>query len=269
MNSLIVSENTSRSPTAVNEIRLDLAHPINFKNKDIALSHLTIYYSWQNVTTSQNNNSFSYIYNSTTYSVTMTDGFYTINDINNYLQLKMFENNHYVLDADGEPVYFMEIATNETYYRITVTANVISVPSGGSNPHSLVTGSTMQLVIPNTAFKTIIGFEAGTYPATPSASNYSVNGATIPIITNVSSILVACNVSNNDFNQYRDVIAVFTPDDVYGKLLRIAPSNFIWYSVFDGSYSNIRLSFYTQDYQPLQIIDKTSCTANLVFRNRE
>ncbi len=268
MNSLIVSETTSTSNTAINEIRLDLSRPINFQKKEVALSLLTLYYSWRNITTAYNNNSFSYIYNGTTYPVNMPDGFYLIEDINNYLQLTMDTNNHWVLDADGNRVYFLSIDTNETYYRIQVTASVITVPSGGSNPNTLVTGSTMQLVVPNTDFKTIIGFSNGTYPAAPSSTTYAVNGTNIPVISSVSSILVTCSVSNNDFNQYRDVVAVFSPNQTYGSLLRIEPQNMIWYPVFDGTYSSISIRFYDQSYNPLQIIDKTSCTANLVFKSR-
>jgi hypothetical protein len=198
----------------------------------------------------------------------MPDGFYLIEDINNFLQLTMDINNHWVLDADGNRVYFLSIETNETYYRIEMSADVITVPSGGTNPNGLVTGNTMQLVIPNTNFKKIIGFSNGTYPNVPSATIYSVNGSDIPVISSVSSILVTCSVSNNDFNQYRDVIAVFSPSQEYGSLLRVEPQNMIWYPVFDGSYSSISLRFYDQSYNALQIIDKTSCTANLVFKNR-
>jgi hypothetical protein len=269
MNSLIVSENTNKSATVTNEIRLDLATPITFKNQQVALSLLTIYYSWANITTALGNNTFSYIYNSTTYPIVIDDGFYTIDDLNNYLQLKMQQNGHFMLDSIGEPVYFLSIATNETYYRITLSADVIAVPSGGSNPNSLVTGSTMQLVIPNNAFKTLLGFTNGSYPASPSVTNYAVNGSAIPVITNVSSILVSCNVANNDFNQFKDVIAVFTANKPYGSLLPIEPHNLIWYPVFNGTYSNISLRFYDQNYNPLQIIDKTSCTANLIFKSME
>lgn len=269
MNSLIISDSTNKTVTATNEIRLDLASSINFKNKQVALSHLTIYYSWRNITNAYNNNSFSYIYNSITYPVNMPDGFYLISDINNFLELTQDLNNHYMLDVDGIRTYFLSIVANDSYYRTTIISNVVALPPGGSNPNSLVTGSTMQLVLPNTNFKTILGFNAGTYPPTSGSSSFAVNGPNIPVISSVSSVLVACNVSNNDFNQYRDVVAVFSPNATYGSLLRIEPTQFIWYPVFDGSYSNVSLQFYDQNYNPLQLIDKSSCTANLVFKNKE
>ena len=269
MKSLVVTENTNTSPIAINEIRRDLSQPIYFNDKEVALSLQTLYYSWRNITTAYNNNSFSYIYNGTTYPVNIPDGFYLINDINNYLEFTMNQNNHYVLDSDGNKVYFLSIESNETYYRVEVSCTKIAIPSGGTNPNALVLGSTMQIVIPSTGFKNILGFNAGTYPTTPSTSNYSAVGTNIPVISNVSSVIVTCNLVNNDFNKYRDIITVFSPNDTYGKLLRIEPQNLIWYSVFDGSYNSISIKFYDQDYNPLQLIDKTSCVCNLVFRNEK
>lgn len=269
MNSLIVTENTNTSATAVNEIRRDLSQPITLINKEVALSLQTIYYSWRNITSAYNNNSFSYIYNGTTYPVNIPDGFYLISDINNYLEFTMGQNNHYVLDADGNRIYFISIQTNETYYRVEISCDKIAVPSGGTNPNALVVGSTMQLVIPNTNFKKILGFTNATYPTTPSTSNYSVVGTTVPIISSVSSVIVTCNLANNEYNRYRDIISVFTPSDTYGKLLKEEPKNLIWYSVFDGSYNSVSIKFYDQDYNPLQLLDKSSCTCNLVFRRGE
>lgn len=269
--SLIVNEKTHRIGTSVaaNEIRLDLSIPYPFKNKEIALNHQTIYYSWFNITNAYNNTSFSYRYNGTTYPINMPEGFYLIGDINNYLELTMYTNNHYVLDSDANPVYFLKIVENPTYYRVTVVANVVSVPSGGTNPNTLVTGSTMQLVVPDTGFATVIGFSAGNYPTSPSVSNYSANGDKIPEISQVSSVLVGTNISNNDMNQYRDVISIFTPDNTFGSLLKVENRNLIWYPVFDSSYSSISVFFYDQDHRPLQLVDKSSCVANLIFRDRQ
>ncbi len=267
MNSLIVSNSTARSETAINEIRLDFTQaPLELKNTEVALGYLGLYYSWRNITTSFGNNGFSYVYNGTTFPVALPDGYYSIKDLNNFLELTMRLNNHYVLDADGEPIFFISFRVNETFYTVTFDLDVIEVPLGGSNPHLLVTGNTMQIVIPNTPFAEILGANPGTYPAAPATSKFSFDSQKIPNISPITSVIVSSNISSNQYNQFRDSIFTFAPTSQYASFLTFNPAYPVWGKVIDGTYDNISIRFYDQNYRPLALVDKFNITATLLFR---
>ena len=265
--SLIVSNTTSRSETDANEIRLDFSQaPLSLQNKEVSLAYLGLYYSWRNITAAFGNNTLSYIYNGVEQFITLPDGFYTVSDLNNYLQFVMDANNHYVLDVDGNRVYFIELAVNETYYAVTFILRKIEVPAGGTNPFGLITGSTMQLRFSNAEFAKVLGCNTGTYPPAPLTSTYSFNSPNIPQVSPVTTVLVTTNISRSQYNKYSDAIYTFAPTSPYASFLSIEPNKSIWYKVIDGSYDRISLRFYDQNYRPLQIVDKLNITASLIFR---
>ena len=68
----------------------------------ICLASLQIPYSWFNISVMNNNNSYSFSFNGTVYTVIMPDGFYTISDINEYLQFFSKTNNLYTLASNGD-----------------------------------------------------------------------------------------------------------------------------------------------------------------------
>ena len=104
-----------------NQLRMTFPFPFNSLGNEIGLSTLYIYYSWRNITSSYGNNTLSYIWNGTNFNITIPDGFYTISDISSYLQLQMFTNNHYTLDSNGNPYYYIELSSNTVYYAVTLT----------------------------------------------------------------------------------------------------------------------------------------------------
>lgn len=127
----------SVSTLILNSTNLDSGSPYNnvykyvfsngsatFRNAKISVNNIYLYYSWYSISASQRNNQFSYIWYSgsgptaTTVSITVPDGFYSISDLNSYLQSVMITNNHYLIDSTGNFVYFIEFEENSTYYSI-------------------------------------------------------------------------------------------------------------------------------------------------------
>jgi hypothetical protein len=180
----------------------------------------------------------------------------------------MNNNGHYMLNASGKPVYFIDFKINPALYCITFTLPVVEIPTGGSNPNSLVTGHTMQIVIPNSNITKIFGTNAGTYPVSPSTTFYNFNGQTEPIVSPVTSVNVCTNCSSNLWNKYSDVIGTFTAKEPYGSYLFIEKTFPKFFRCYDGSYNEITVSFYDQDHHPLQLVDRSQITATLLFRQK-
>lgn len=250
---------------------------VTFKNDYIALSNLNIFYSWYNITSSTTysrygNNTFQYVWyvggSGTTYTVTIPDGTYDIVDINAYFQSVMYSNGQYLTNASGVNVYYMELIANATTGLVQFNSYIVptSLPSGWSEPSNWLgypsTTITPQIII-TSAFDAIIGFEDGTYPSATQTSNYSVESTSTPQISPLNSIIITCSVANNDYSIPSTVIYSFPAltDAAFGSLITVQPSNFAFVPIKDGTYTDLSISFLSQDYSPVYIAD-----SNLVMQ---
>ena len=259
MNSTSVVPNTNNS-----KYRFKFASTTKFHKDQIALSNISIYYSWYNVTTRNNNTTYEYIWNGTsgptTYTVTMPDGTYEVADMNAYLQKQFIANGHYLVDDLGRYVYYATLTINAIFYSIEIKAYPLpaTLPTGWSNPAGLVLGSTdtPQIVIPTTNIRTLLGFNAGTYPPTVQSTTYNVLSQNTPQIATVQSIIVLCNLLNNTLTNPNTFLYSFGSDDVgFGRLISIQVPQLIFTDITDGIYDFFEVTLVDQNYQPISIID--------------
>jgi hypothetical protein len=111
------------------------------EDSEIALSQVTIPYSFINVSAQLGNNTFTYSLPSsanvqTANTVTLADGFYTIPDINTALHATMKANGHY---------WYSNIGTYSTQFQFvaTVSATNLTVSSTSSPSVQLILGTTI------------------------------------------------------------------------------------------------------------------------------
>jgi len=147
-----------------------------FKNQSVAISQMSMYYCWQNITAKLNNNQAGYIFPNgssvITYQVTIPDGNYEINDLNTLLHLHMKNHGLYLINSSHEEVYYINFTLLKSQYKVGLECILLptSLPSGWSYPSNKgftlpTTASYPQLVIlSGNSFSDIIGFNAGTFP---------------------------------------------------------------------------------------------------------
>lgn len=241
---------------------------VRFQNESVALSELTIYNSFYNITSSStnsryNNNTFQYIWidGSVNY-VVLPDGAYEISDINKYLISVMTNNNHYLLNSNGEYVYYLDMSDSTTQYVIILTSYVLpsTLPSGWSLPSGAtwsLSASTPQFtILSSNNFYKVIGFSAGTYPSTAQSSDYNVSSDLTPEVSPVSSIYVCLDIANNPYSIPNTFIYAFTTGNSrFGESISIRPPTFLWTPLNDGAYKNVSISFLSQDLQPIYVKD--------------
>lgn len=248
---------------------------VNFSNDQIAVASISMYFSWFNITSATtasryNNNTYQYIWTdgggSTTYTVTMPDGYYEVKDLNAFLQYTMVQNGHYLIDSNSDFVYYLEMVVNPTYYGVQVNSYPLptALPGGWSNPAGIVfpaVASTPQLVIlPTNNFGKVIGFNAGTYPAAVQATNYSVLSQFSPQITPINSIIMTCNLLNNIYANPNTLLYSFNPrGTAFGDLISINAPQFAFVDIVDGQYTDLQIQFFDQNLNRIYIND-----ANLV-----
>ena len=258
-----------------NELRLRFPVPVTFKDQEIALGQLAIYYSWPNITSRFGNNTgFGYRINGTSYTFTIPDGYYSIEDISAYLQMKMSDNGHYLLDTNGDKVYFLSLASNPTYYGATLTVTPVPsvLPTGYTNPAGLtLNGQAPILEITNSKAGKLIGFATGLFPsATPATVLTSINNTIVPVIHPTTAIQICCNLANNSkYSLSQNVIYTMTSNNQeYGSQILVSPQSVFYFKIADGSYSEIVLTLRDQDNNDLYNLD-TNMNAVLLVRDQQ
>ena len=200
----------------------------------MTINQITIPYSWRNCTSALGNNTFSYyLPNSsnvqTAYTVTLADGFYTINDIQSALQATMKTNGHYwynTQSASGQQFQFTGVITGGN--TLTIDAGykqvqlyigyVISYIPVGQTAYttSVVTalGSTSGVYTLSGATNTTstgmlcqLGSEITpsiiypiTLTSTPVLYTNTITSLTIPTVANISSVFGANWINANGLN---------------------------------------------------------------------
>jgi hypothetical protein len=254
----------TNTATRRHEMTLNFPYFMSFKDEEVALNQAFIYYSWFNITAAYGNNTVSYLWQddaktNTEYSITLPDGFYTYDDISSCIQLKMYDNGHYLVDKNGNYVYYISLSANITIYGTTVTCTPVpaSLPTDYTNPKSIyLSGVTPQLKISNSLFGNVLGFATGTFPAAQQATIYQVNNTKLPVLTQVNVVNITCNIVNNPgINQDTNTLYTFSPSEEYPNLLREDPSNLLYYRCFNGNFDSITLGFYDENFKPIQIMD--------------
>lgn len=269
---ILTSSNIDTSNGYNNVLKYNFpAGAVNFTNSKIAVASIALYYSWFNITSSiteskYNNNSFQYVWysgsTSQTYTITIPDGYYSASTLNAYLQSVMITNGHYLTDADGNYVYYLEIVENSSKYSIQLNSYALptSLPSGYSNPASMsfpATKKTPQFIIlSSNNFKDIVGFSAGTYPSSVQTTDYSVTSTYTPEFSPVSSLILLLNILDNRLSNPSSVFFTFSPAGTsYGSLIEVNSRSLLFNKIKDGTYADFTLTITDQNFKPIKIKD--------------
>ena len=152
----------------------------------IALSNLSIYYTWKNIKSSYNNNKFKISAPTWSDKFELPDGSYSVSDIQDYFE--------YILKKHGENIDkpSVKIHVNQIENRITFKNK---------------DGYSLELLTP------------GTIKLIGSAENKITkdkNGENVPHFKITEVVLVHCNNVNNDYQQDSRVLYTFVPNKPFG-----------------------------------------------------
>ena len=250
---------------------------VKFQGSKVAISNINMYYSWFNITATNQNNTISILWpsgaGSITYNITIPDGYYDVAGLNQYIQQFCITNALYLIDPNGDFVYYLELAENSAYYAVQFNAFPFptALPLGWSAPVGLPaypsTARSPQLVVNANAFRDVIGFNAGTYPAVASLTNYSKLSDFTPQVTPVQSIIVACTLLNNKYSNPNTILYSFTPRGTqFGGLIEASPTQLSFIDIQNGSYPYFDLQFLDQNFQPIYLND-TNLVIQLLIHN--
>lgn len=295
---IVLNQNNIVPDGQNNKLVYRFPNSVLLKDKFIAVSNISMFYSWFNITSAQSNNYLSYTWTvgavTTTITVNIPDGLYEIRDINSYLQWVMIQNGHYLINGSGDNVYYLDLIVNPNRYAIQLNTYLVptSLPTGFTAPSNFAGYPTQRfnpIVTFPPDFNNIVG-----YPAS-FASNNNVNNAYVPptpanasnnyvakdgfgtlsYLSNISpqvqpnnNVLFSISNINNPYSQPSSIIYSLNPNVAVGEQIYETPPNFMWNKMIDGTYNEIRLSFLGTDLRPL-IIKDPNMTILLTIRDKD
>lgn len=252
-----------------------------FKNASIAVSNVSMYYAWYNISAALNNNSFQYtipyfdgaINTTNTRTITIPDGLYNIRDINNLLQFDMIAAGWYLVGALSN-LYYATITINPTQYAVQLTTFALPtvLPAGYAYPTAgfgnnvaftlpTVSADSSFTILATNDFYKIIGFASPTYTlpyTTPTVliQTQQFLSSIAPQVQPNPSLLIAISGIDNKFANPSSIIYSITPSVGIGELISEKPPEFNYNRLLQGSYNKIRLQFLgSSSLNPIAIAD--------------
>ena len=293
MRTLILNSTNLVADGQNNKLVYKFPNSVSFKNSYIALSALQMYYSWFNVSSLLQNNSFSYNWIdgagiATTYTITVPDGLYEITTLNQLLQYTFITNGHYLRNSVGDNVYYAEFVVNPSRYAVQINTFLFptALPVGYTNPAAVPfppQSFNPIITLPaniNQIFGYIVGFATDqnlNNAYVPPVSNYVSKNAlgtlsyistTAPNVQPNSSVLLNISNIDNNYAQPTGIVYTVVPSVGVGEVINEKPTNFIWNKLISGTYNELRLTILGTNLSPL-IINDPSMTFIFVIRDAE
>ena len=224
------SENCRTSEYHVLVLKLNNKLDLRIGQKTVALSNLSIFYTWKNVKSSYNNNKFKISARTWNEELELPDGSYSVSDIQDYFE--------YTLKKHSESVDnpSIRIYVNKIEKRITF---------------KIKNGFYLELLTPETM--KLLG-------STVSKINKDKNRENVFHLEIVEVVLVHCNLVNNDYQENSRILYTFVPNKTFGSLLEISPPNHVFLKTFNSEFQEIKIWFTDKTSKPLEVEDQINVT---------
>jgi len=252
VNTIVLKSNNITDTSKNSTFEYNFPNSINFKDMELALIQASMYYTWFNISDELGNRTFSYQYvvggTTTTRTLTLDEGLYEITDINKALQFDFINAGLYLVDSNGDNVYYAEFLINTVKNSIDINTYAVptSLPAGFTAPSNWVGYPTTTYnvnVRMASAFNEIVGyasdFESGL--SSGNGTTLTFNSSTAPNVNPNSSVLVECNVIDNPFGNPSGIIYAIVPTVGVGGLINVQPPEYAFNNIKDGVYSNLRI----------------------------
>ena len=224
------SENSRTSEYQVFVLNLTDKLDLRRGQKTVALSNLSIYYTWKNIKSSYNNNKFKISAPTWSEEFDLPNGSYSVSDIQDYFE--------YILKKHSESVDNPSIRINVNKIENRITFKIKSWYY-----LELLTPETMKLL-----------------GSAESKINKDKNGENVPHLEVIELLLVHCNLVNNDYQQDSRILYTFEPNKAFGSLLEISPTNHVFLKTFNSEFQEIKIWFTDQTSTPLEVEDRINVT---------
>ncbi len=254
-----------------NVYKLPLANSFNVDSKSntsISVLSFSMYNSTYNISRMLQNNTIKLTWiDGTVYNWTIEDGYYSVDDLNTWLQSKFMLNKLYCTSQDKSTnVYFVQFLTNPTGYKNEI--DVFYVPSitdvettGVLRPigasWNFVSERRLPILEINPGLKPYFGMTSRVIfgNETDRTKLYQYLSEVTPTISPVFVYIVTCNLVKNTFSQFPTLLSQYPIKVGFGSLIIYEASFDTQLTVREGNYTEVTIELYDQNFKPLQFND--------------
>ena len=217
-------ENSKTPKPHVLILKLTNKLDLRIGEKVIALSNLSVYYTWINIKAHAIAINLKISAPTWKDKFELPDGSYSVSDIQDYFE--------YILKKHGEDIDkpSVLIFVNKIENRVTFEMD------NGTSGTMKLPGSTENKITKDK------------------------NSENMPNLEITEGLLVHCNIADNDDQQDSRVLHTFAPNKPSGSLLEISPTNHVFLKTFNSDYDEIKVWFPDQNSQALEIEDRINLT---------
>jgi hypothetical protein len=232
----------------------------------IAVANLAIYNSIQNITEKRGNNTITLHFLETDYTFIIPSGYYSVSDLNFYLQSQMVLNGLYMTANDGaDNVYFAEIVVNSIRY--STSLNFYAIPTSAeatTKGYVKPTNATWNFPATpqcpsltfNQPFANLIGYTFGTFPPTLQSTNIQYLSTQTPVISPVDSLIFTCNLVSSKYSIPSDVFYSVPISASLGSLILFNNTSLVYNDIIPQHFSSLIITVYDQLFLPVVLLDK-------------
>ena len=232
----------------------------------IGVSNIAIYNSIQNITEKRGNNKITLNWLGTDYIFTFPNGYYSVSDMNFFIQQQCILNNLYVTANDGaDNVYFVELVINSIRYSTSLNLYAIPTEQQATNLGYVkpVAATWVYPASPecpslsfNQQFGNLVGFTFGKFPQDLQSSNIQYLSTQTPVISPVDSLILTCNLVNSKYSIPSNVFFTVPISSSLGSLINVNISSIVYNDILPQNFSNLEITIYDQLFNPVELLDK-------------
>jgi len=274
MKTLIINSSNYVAGTD-NTFTYNFPSTVKFPEKtQIGVSSIAVYNSTFSISVARGNNTITVVFPNgagfLTQVFTIPDGYYSSSDLNYFLQYQCLILGWFATTNNGaNNIYFLEIVQNSVQYKIQINAYYVPTSAqattlgytqgknlAGANGFSYPTAYQTPTIAFNSIFGSLLGFSAGTYPATSQATNYSVLSSQSPTISPIDSYILTCNLIKSPYSIPADVFYSIPLTGSLGTLITQNPAQILFNDIASNYYSQLTIRFYDQLFNKIILNDK-------------
>jgi hypothetical protein len=241
----------------------------------IGVSNISIYNSIQNITQKRGNNLVTLNWLGINYTFIFPDGYYSVSDINFFLQQQCILNGLYVTANSGaDNVYFFELVVNSIRY--STSLNFYSIPTdaqatslGYTKPANATWSYPVSAQTPSLSFGqpfgNLIGFTFGTYPPTVQSTNVQYLSTSTPVISPVDSLILTCNLINSKYSVPNNILFTVPITTSLGTIIQVGISSIVFNDILPQNFRTLEITIFDQLFNPVVLLDK-ELTLTLVIQ---
>jgi len=253
---MIINSNNITDSVTNSVFQVNFERSVNLVDKHISLTSASLYFSWRNITTQNNNFSYTWI-DDILYDVEIPIGLYEISDIRSYFQFVMSQNNHVMTNTEtGSTIYFIDFVVSNTAYSI----DILTYPV----PASLSTGYTSSITFIGTeknprltlpaGINAIFGY-AEDFTTDAGSSIVTFNSSVAPNVSPDNSVIIVCDQVLNEFSNL-GILYALSPSVGIGSLIVDKPAYPIYSKLRNGSYNHLTFRILSsKSFKPIELID--------------